>query len=95
MPCLPPTTSHCPADTSVPVLDTTIGGVLRAAARRAPISPRWSLAIPSVRRWADVCLGAGAVAGKQEAGRGASAAAGVACGASGDGGQRVWRGQGS
>jgi len=51
MPCLLLTTSYCPADTSVPVLDTTVGGVLlRAAARRAPISPRWSPAIPSVRR---------------------------------------------
>ena len=30
------TTSYWPADTSMPVLDTTIGGVLRAAAERAP-----------------------------------------------------------
>ena len=33
------TTSYWPADTSAPVLDTTIGGVLRAAAERAPDQP--------------------------------------------------------
>ncbi|MGE5286556.1 MAG: hypothetical protein ACM3ML_05000 [Micromonosporaceae bacterium] len=33
---LPLTTSYWPADTSSPVLETTVGGVLRAAAERAP-----------------------------------------------------------
>ena len=33
---LPLTTSYWPADTSAPVLDTTIGGVLRAAADTCP-----------------------------------------------------------
>ena len=33
------TTSYWPADASVPVLDTTIGGVLRTAAGRAPGQP--------------------------------------------------------
>ena len=32
----PLTISHWPADTSSPILDTTVGGVLRTAARRAP-----------------------------------------------------------
>ena len=36
MPHPPLTTSYWPADTSAPVLDTTIGGVLRTAAERAP-----------------------------------------------------------
>ena len=36
---LPLTTSYWPADTSVPVLDTTIGGVLRAAVGRVPAQP--------------------------------------------------------
>ena len=36
MPSLPLTTSYWPADTTQPVLETTIGGVLRAAAERAP-----------------------------------------------------------
>ena len=36
---LPLTTSYWPADTSSPVLETTIGGVLRAAAGRAPGQP--------------------------------------------------------
>jgi fatty-acyl-CoA synthase len=36
MPQLPLTTSYWPADTTSPVLPTTIGGVLRAAAGRAP-----------------------------------------------------------
>jgi fatty-acyl-CoA synthase len=35
----PLTTSYWPADTGAPVLDTTIGGVLRAAADRAPDQP--------------------------------------------------------
>ena len=35
----PLTTSYWPADTGAPVLDTTIGGVLRAAAERAPDQP--------------------------------------------------------
>ena len=39
MPALPLTTSYWPADTSSPVLETTIGGVLRAAAERAPGQP--------------------------------------------------------
>jgi fatty-acyl-CoA synthase len=33
---LPLTTSHWPADTSLPVRETTVGGVLRAAAEQAP-----------------------------------------------------------
>ena len=36
---LPLTTSYWPADTSAPVLDTTIGSALRAAAARAPGQP--------------------------------------------------------
>src|SRR5256886_5895455 len=39
MTALPLTTSCWPADTSSPVLETTIGGVLRAAAVRAPGQP--------------------------------------------------------
>jgi fatty-acyl-CoA synthase len=39
MPHPPLTTSYWPADTSAPVLDTTVGGVLRAAADRAPGQP--------------------------------------------------------
>jgi fatty-acyl-CoA synthase len=39
MPHPPLTTSYWPADTSSPVLDTTIGSVLRAAAERAPGQP--------------------------------------------------------
>ena len=39
MTALPLTTSYWPADTSSPVLETTIGGVLRAAAERAPGQP--------------------------------------------------------
>ncbi len=39
MPDLPLTTSYWPADTSAPVLETTIGGVLRAAAGRAGGQP--------------------------------------------------------
>ena len=39
MTALPLTTSYWPADTSSPVLETTIGGVLRAAAGRAPGQP--------------------------------------------------------
>jgi fatty-acyl-CoA synthase len=39
MPVSPLTTSYWSADTSVPVLDTTIGSVLRAAAERAPGQP--------------------------------------------------------
>ena len=39
MPRPPLTTSYWPADTSASVLDTTIGGVLRAAAERAPDQP--------------------------------------------------------
>src|SRR5215467_6690580 len=39
MTALPLTTSYWPADTSTPLLETTIGGVLRAAAERAPGQP--------------------------------------------------------
>jgi fatty-acyl-CoA synthase len=39
MPRLPLTTSYWRADRSAPVLDTTVGGVLRAAAKRAPDQP--------------------------------------------------------
>src|SRR5215813_10987595 len=39
MTALPLTTSYWPADTSSPVLETTIGDVLRAAAERAPGQP--------------------------------------------------------
>ena len=39
MPRPPLTTSYWPADTSASILDTTIGGVLRAAAERAPDQP--------------------------------------------------------
>ena len=36
MPSLPLTTSYWPADTTEPILGTTVGGVLRTAAERAP-----------------------------------------------------------
>ena len=36
MPNLPLTTSYWPADTGEPILETTVGGALRAAAERAP-----------------------------------------------------------
>ena len=39
MPRPPLTTSYWPADTCASILDTTIGGVLRAAAERAPYQP--------------------------------------------------------
>jgi fatty-acyl-CoA synthase len=39
MPHPPLTASYWPADTSAPVLDTTVGGVLRTAADRAPGQP--------------------------------------------------------
>jgi len=39
MPHPPLNTSYWPADTSAPVLDATVGGVLRAAADRAPGQP--------------------------------------------------------
>jgi long-chain acyl-CoA synthetase len=39
MTALPLTTAYWPADTSSPVMETTIGGVLRAAAERAPDRP--------------------------------------------------------
>jgi fatty-acyl-CoA synthase len=39
MTALPLTTAYWPADTSSPVMETTIGGVLRAAAERAPDQP--------------------------------------------------------
>jgi fatty-acyl-CoA synthase len=51
---LPLTTSYWPADTSVPVLDTTIGGVLRAAAGRIPGQPALIDGDPSLehrRQW--------------------------------------------
>jgi fatty-acyl-CoA synthase len=50
MPQLPLTTSYWPADTSAPVLDTTIGGVLRAAAGRAPDQPALIAGDPAAGR---------------------------------------------
>jgi fatty-acyl-CoA synthase len=50
MPRLPLTTSYWPADASAPVLDTTIGGVLRAAAARAPDQPALVAGDPSPDR---------------------------------------------
>ena len=50
MPHPPLTTSYWPADTSAPVLDTTIGGVLRAAAERAPDQPALVAGDPSPAR---------------------------------------------
>jgi acyl-CoA synthetase (AMP-forming)/AMP-acid ligase II len=50
MPRLPLTTSYWPADASAPVLDTTIGGVLRAAAARAPDQPALIAGDPSPDR---------------------------------------------
>ncbi|HEY4411175.1 MAG TPA: AMP-binding protein, partial [Acidimicrobiia bacterium] len=46
------TTSHLPADTSEPVLDTTVGGVLRAAAAEAPdlVALVEGVADPAARR---------------------------------------------
>jgi fatty-acyl-CoA synthase len=44
------TTSYWPADISAPVLDTTIGGVLRAAAERAPGQPALVAGDPSPAR---------------------------------------------
>ena len=52
---LPLTTSYWPADTSAPVLGTTIGSVLRAAAARAPGQPALVAGDPSParrRQWA-------------------------------------------
>src|SRR5882724_11713536 len=45
-------TSHIPPDTSEPVLDTTVGGVLRAAAAEAPgaLALVEGLADPAARR---------------------------------------------
>src|SRR5262245_29783282 len=54
MTALPLTTSYWPADTSSPVLETTIGGVLRAAAGRAPDQPALICGSPGPdrrRRW--------------------------------------------
>jgi fatty-acyl-CoA synthase len=51
---LPLTTSYWPADTSSPVLETTIGSVLRAAAERAPGQPALISGDPDParrRRW--------------------------------------------
>jgi fatty-acyl-CoA synthase len=50
MPHPPLTTSYWPADTSAPVLDTTIGGVLRAAAGRAPGQPALVVGDPDPAR---------------------------------------------
>ena len=50
MPQPPLTTSYWPADTSAPVLDTTVGDVLRAAADRAPDQPALVAGDPSAGR---------------------------------------------
>ncbi len=50
MPALPLTNSYWPADTSAPVLDTTIGGVLRTAAEQAPDQPALVAGDPSPDR---------------------------------------------
>ena len=50
MPRLPLTTSYWPADTLAPILDSTIGGVLRAAATRAPDQPALVAGDPSPDR---------------------------------------------
>jgi fatty-acyl-CoA synthase len=50
MPRQPLPTSYWPADTSAPILDTTIGGVLRAAANRAPDQPALVAGDPSPDR---------------------------------------------
>ena len=54
MPRPPLTISYSPADTSTPVLDTTIGSVLHAAAKRAPGQPALIAGDPSPaqrRQW--------------------------------------------
>ena len=50
MPRPPLTISYWPADTSAPVLDTTIGSVLRAGAKRAPDQPALIAGDPSPDR---------------------------------------------
>jgi fatty-acyl-CoA synthase len=50
MPQPPLTTSYWPAGTSAPVLDTTAGGILRAAAGRAPDQPALVAGDPSPGR---------------------------------------------
>jgi fatty-acyl-CoA synthase len=50
MPQPPLTSSYWPADTSAPVLDTTVGDVLRAAADRAPDQPALVAGDPSAGR---------------------------------------------
>ena len=47
---LPLTTSYWPADTASPVRDTTIGGVLRTAAERAPDQPALIVGDPDPAR---------------------------------------------
>ena len=56
------TSSWWPADTSEPVLETTVGGVLRAAADRSPDHPALveGIADPARRRWTYAELLAGA-----------------------------------
>ena len=56
------TTSWWPADTSEPVLETTVGQVLRAAAERTPAHPALveGIADPARRRWTYAELLAGA-----------------------------------
>src|SRR5207342_633583 len=63
MTALPLTTSYWPADTSSPVLETTIGGVLRAAAERAGGQPALIAGDPDParrRQWTYAGLLAGA-----------------------------------
>ena len=50
----PRSLSHWPSDTSEPVLETTVGGILRAAAERAPAGAALVEALPHAgvrRRW--------------------------------------------
>jgi fatty-acyl-CoA synthase len=57
MTALPLTTAYWPADTSSPVMETTIGGVLRAAAERAPDQPALISGDPDPARRRQWCYG--------------------------------------
>jgi acyl-CoA synthetase (AMP-forming)/AMP-acid ligase II len=80
---LPLTTSYWPADTSSPVQETTIGGVLRAAAGRAPGQPALIFGDPDParrRQWRYGELLAGAERAAPRCSDGLSPATGSRCG---------------
>ena len=62
---MPLTESYVPADTSSPVLETTVGGILRDAAARAPDTVALIEGVPGERRswtYAELLAGAERVA---------------------------------